>query len=88
MKQKWQEKTRFEKILLIAKMAVSVLVLCAAALQLLHIWPDAFRFTVPMLGVLQLIEAALTWKNNPDQAIRSIIVAMLILAVSCAVFFL
>ena len=57
MKTKWNEKSTAEKIMLVLRIIISVLVLVGAALQLTGVWDNALNVAVPLLSVLILIQS-------------------------------
>ncbi len=57
MKTKWDEKSTFDKILLVLRIVVSAVVLVCAALKLLSIWDNALIVAIPLLSVLILIQS-------------------------------
>lgn len=86
MKKKWKECSTSEKVLLSAKLLISLIIVIAAALQLAHIWQDALYVTVPLLGVLHLLEGILAWNKDRDLAAFSFLCAGLILFATIAVY--
>lgn len=57
MKTKWNEKSTADKIMLILRIIISVVVLVGAALQLTGVWDEALNIAVPLLSVLILIQS-------------------------------
>ena len=57
MKTKWSEKSTADKIMLVLRIIISVVVLVGAALQLTGVWDDALNVAVPFLSVLILIQS-------------------------------
>ena len=77
----------YEKMMLAARIVLSVVIITLAALQLLDIWEDAIDWCIPLLGVLELIQAAGEWKRNRGAAMLSLGVAVFILGAFIAVHF-
>jgi len=57
MKTKWSEKSTADKIILILRIVISVVVLVGAALQLTGVWDKALNVAIPLLSVLILIQS-------------------------------
>lgn len=57
MKTKWNEKSTADKVMLILRIVISVVVLVGAALQLLGVWDKALDVAIPLLSVLILIQS-------------------------------
>ena len=57
MKTKWNEKSTADKIMLILRIVISVVVLVGAALQLTGVWDKALNVSIPLLSVLILIQS-------------------------------
>ena len=57
MKTKWNEKSTADKIMLILRIIISVVVLVGAALQLTGVWDKALNVAIPLLSVLILIQS-------------------------------
>ena len=64
MKTKWNEKSTADKVLLILRIVISVVVLAGAALQLLGVWDRALNIAVPLLSALILIQSIQEQKEN------------------------
>lgn len=88
MKKTWKERTKSEKILSISNLAVSLVILCASVMKLLNFWPKALNLAIPLFAVHYLIETVYYWKTDKDAAAFSLFAAVIVIAVSCAVFFL
>lgn len=87
MKKKWNERTKLEKILVIFKIVVSLIIIYASAMKLLNVWPKGLNFAIPLFGVYYILETIYNWKTDKDMAALSFFMAIIIIAVSCAVFF-
>ena len=57
MRTKWNEKSTADKIMLILRIVISVVVLVGAALQLTGVWDKALNVSIPLLSVLILIQS-------------------------------
>ncbi|MBR3996350.1 MAG: hypothetical protein IKI97_13875 [Clostridia bacterium] len=57
MRTKWNEKSVVDKILLVLRIVISVVVLVGAALQLTGVWDKALNVSIPLLSVLILIQS-------------------------------
>ena len=57
MKTKWSEKSTADKIMLVLRIVISVVVLAGAILQITGIWDKALNVSVPLLSVLILIQS-------------------------------
>ena len=88
MKKSRKEQTRIEKILVIAKMVVSLVIVIASMMKLLDLWDMALNLAIPLFAVYYLLEMICNWKINKDMAAFCLFVAIIIIAVSCAVFLL
>ena len=88
MKKIWNERTKIEKALVISRTAVSLVILCASVMKFLNIWPNALKLAIPLFAIYYLLETIYNWKANKDVAALSLFMAIIVIAVSCAVFFL
>ena len=57
MKSKWNEKSIADKIMLILRIVISVVVLIGAELQITGVWDKALNVSIPLLSVLILIQS-------------------------------
>ena len=57
MKTKWNEKSTADKVLLILRIVISVVVLAGAVLQITGVWDKALNVSIPLLSVLILIQS-------------------------------
>ena len=57
MKTKWDEKSTAEKIMLVLRIIISVVVLIGAVLQITGVWDKALNVSIPLLSVLILIQS-------------------------------
>ena len=88
MRKAWKEQTKSEKILRIARLAVSLVILCSAILKFLNIWPRGLYLAIPLFGVYYILETICSWKTDKDMAAFYLFMAVIVLGISCAVFFL
>lgn len=64
---KWNDSSPTEKIFQLSRLLISAIVLTAGILKLLNVWPDGLYLAVPLLGVLQILQAVLSWKQDRNQ---------------------
>ena len=57
MKTKWNEKSTADKIMLVLRIVISVVVLVGAVLQITGVWDKALNVAIPLLSVLILIQS-------------------------------
>ena len=57
MKAKWNEKSTADKIMLVVRVVISLVVLVAAVLQITGVWDKALNIAIPLLSVLILIQS-------------------------------
>ena len=57
MKTKWNEKPTADKIMLILRIVISVVVLIGAVLQITGVWDKALNVAIALLSVLILIQS-------------------------------
>ena len=57
MKTKWNEKPTADKIMLILRIVISIVVLIGAVLQITGVWDKALNVAIPLLSVLILIQS-------------------------------
>ena len=88
MKKSWNEKTTIEKVLVIMRIFISIIVMGAAIIQLLGVWDKAINIAVPLLGILMIVQAIPEWKTNRSVAILSICSAIFIFVCSFVSFFM
>jgi len=88
MKKSWNEKTTIEKVLVIMRIFISIIVMGAAIIQLLGVWDKAINIAVPLLGILMIVQAIPEWKTNRSVAILSICSAIFIFICSFVAFFM
>ena len=64
MKTKWNEKTVADKVMLLLRLLISVVVLVCAILQLCGVCNKALNIGVPLLSTLILIQSIQEQKEN------------------------
>ena len=64
MKTKWNEKSITDKIMIVLRIIISIVVLIGAALQITGVWDKALNVAIPLLSVLILIQAIQEQKEN------------------------
>ncbi len=57
MRTKWNEKSAADKIMLVLRIIISVVVLVGASLQMMGVWDKALNIAIPLLSVLILIQS-------------------------------
>ena len=57
MKTKWNEKSTADKVMLVLRIVISVVVLVGAVLQITGVWYKALNVAIPLLSVLILIQS-------------------------------
>ena len=57
MKTKWNEKSITDKIMIVLRIIISIVVLIGAALQITGVWDKALNVAIPLLSVLILIQS-------------------------------
>lgn len=70
--------------LIIISTAVMVLALC----QLLGIWKDAVYVYEPLLGIVLILQAVLTWNTNRKTALFQLGAAVFVLCVAVFILFI
>ena len=76
-----------EKILSISVMALSVAVICLAALQLLGIWEDAIRVFEPLMGIILLLQSVQYWDRDRKVAVFQLCAALFVLGAAVYILF-
>ena len=64
MKTKWNEKSTADKIMLVLRVVISVVVLVGAVLQITGVWDKALNVAIPLLSVLILIQSIQEHKEH------------------------
>ena len=77
LKENWNQKLWYEKVIFIIGMMASVAVIVLALLQLFDVWEDSAYVYMPMLAVLMLVQAFDNRKRSRGLMISSLCVAAL-----------
>lgn len=88
MRINWKSSSKFEKVLWILQMAISVAVIILVILKLCDIYAEALNWAVPLLGLTQVIMGLQEWKQSKSMALISFCVAAVVFACTAAVFLL
>ena len=64
MKTKWNEKSTADKVMLVLRVVISIVVLIGAVLQITGIWDKALNVAIPLLSVLILIQSVQEHKEQ------------------------
>ena len=64
MKTKWNEKSSADKVMLVLRVVISVVVLIGAVLQITGVWDKALNVAIPLLSVLILIQSVQEHKEQ------------------------
>lgn len=86
MKTKWNEMKSIDKVLLMIRIIMSIVVVILGALQITGKVEGAINYAVPLLGVYLIILSIQEWKNSRVQAILSICIAIFIFVVTGVVW--
>lgn len=87
MKNKWKDMSTINKVVLVARIILSIVIIVLALLQILGALENAINYTMPLLGVYFLIVSLQEWKTQRGYALFSISVALFILIVAFVVWF-
>lgn len=88
MKNKWKELSKGDKIMLITRIILSIIVIVLALLQICGAVEQAIDYAVPLLGVYLLILSIQEWNQHRGSAILSICLALFIFIVTYTVWFM
>ena len=64
MKTKWNDKSTADKVMLVLRVVISVVVLIGAVLQITGVWDKALNVAIPLLSVLILIQSVQEHKEQ------------------------
>lgn len=78
LKENWNNKLWYEKIIFVIGMVCSVGAIVLAILQLCNVWEDSAYVYIPMMAVLMLVQAFDNRKKSRDLVILSLGVAVFI----------
>ena len=87
MKTKWNERTVAERLLIVSRIVIFLVVIVLAALQLSKVWDGAIRYAMPLVGVNLLVTAIQEWKQNRVSSIVGFVCAVFIFVCTIVVFF-
>ena len=87
MKRKWRELSQSDKFMLVVRVAMSILVVLFAALQLLGVWDKAINVAVPLMGIALLLQSVQEWKKQRGVAIFGLCAALFIFGCAIVVWF-
>ena len=83
MKSKWNEKSTADKIMLVLRIVISVVVLVSASLKLLNVWDNALIVAIPLLSVLILIQSIQEHRNHKKTSAIIGYICVVIMVVMC-----
>ena len=83
MKTKWDEKSNADKIMLVLRIVISVVVLVSASLKLLNVWDNALIVAIPLLSVLILIQSIQEHRNHKKTSAIIGYICVVIMVVMC-----
>lgn len=83
MKSKWNEKSAADKIMLVLRIVISVVVLVSASLKLLNVWDNALIVAIPLLSVLILIQSIQEHRNHKKTSAIIGYICVVIMVVMC-----
>lgn len=87
MKSKWMEMSTINKVVLVVRIVLSIVIIVLALLQILGVMKSAINYTMPLLGVYFVILSIQEWKTQRGYALFSIGVALFIFIVAFVVWF-
>ena len=86
--QNWNNLPTAQKISSVLSIPICVAIVALAILQIVGVWENAGNVYVPLLGALQLCQAASFWKESRRLAYFSLVTGILILIASTIVLLL
>lgn len=87
MKSRWKEMSTINKVVLVVRIVLSIVIIVLALLQILGVMESAINYTMPLLGVYFVILSIQEWKTQRGYALFSISVALFIFIVAFVVWF-
>ena len=87
MKRKWRDLSQADKVMLVVRVAVSILVVLFAALQLLGVWDKAINVAAPLMGIALLLQSVQEWKKQRGVAIFGLCAVLFIFVCAIVVWF-
>lgn len=87
VKEAWNEKKPYEKVVSVLGIICSISVIVLAAMQLAGVWEKAINVYEPLIGVLMLIQTIQFWNKDKKIALFSLCVAIFIFIVAFIILF-
>ena len=87
MKSKWKEMSTVNKVVLVSRIVLTIVIIVLALLQIYGVLDNAINYTKPLLGVYFLIVSIQEWKRQRGTALFSVGVAVFIFIVAFVVWF-
>ena len=87
MKSKWKEMSTVNKVVLVSRIVLTIVIIVLALLQIFGVLENAINYTMPLLGVYFLIVSIQEWKRQRGTALFSGGVAVFIFIVAFVVWF-
>ena len=87
MKTKWNERSLFDRTMIVFRIVISVVVIVLAALQISKVWDGAISYAMPLVGVNLLVTAIQEWKQNRISSIVGFVCAVFIFVCAIVVLF-
>ena len=87
MKSKWKEMSAVNKVVLVSRIVLTIVIIVLALLQFFGVLENAINYTMPLLGVYFLIVSIQEWKRQRGTALFSVGVAVFIFIVAFVVWF-
>lgn len=87
MKSKWKEMSTVNKVVLVSRIVLTIVIIVLALLQIFGVLENAINYTMPLLGVYFLIVSIQEWKRQRGTALFSVGVAVFIFIVAFVVWF-
>lgn len=84
---KWKEMSTVNKVVLVARIVLSIVIIVLALLQIWGVLGNAISYTMPLLGVYFLFLSIQEWKTQRVPALFSMVVAIFIFIVAFVVWF-
>ena len=88
MKQKWTERSTKDRILNLARIVTSLLVVVFSLLQLFAVWDRGMHVAVPLMGVNELLSSIQEWNKNRGLAIFGLCCGIFLLGITAALLLL
>ena len=87
MKRQWRALSQADKYMLVVRVAVSILVVLFAALQLLGVWDKVINVATPLMGIVLLLQSVQEWKKQRGVAIFGLCAVLFIFVCAIVVWF-